>query len=118
MLTPRRIVFLAAFFLTSFLARSEPLAFPGAEGWASETVGGRGGEVYIVNNLNAEGEGSLREALEAEGPRTVLFNVGGLIDLEGSSLVISNPYHNGGWAIDSLSWNYDYRRGIRCGKDA
>ncbi|MBE9067132.1 hypothetical protein IQ260_10740 [Leptolyngbya cf. ectocarpi LEGE 11479] len=66
-------------------------AFPGAEGFGAKSVGGRGGRVFEVTNLNDRGPGSLRAAIEAEGPRTVVFRVGGTIELE-SSLRIENPY--------------------------
>jgi pectate lyase len=66
-------------------------AFPGAEGFGAYTVGGRGGKVFLVNNLNDSGPGSFREACEAEGPRIVVFRVGGVIELE-SRIRIENPY--------------------------
>ncbi|HEY2157654.1 MAG TPA: hypothetical protein VGH33_18640 [Isosphaeraceae bacterium] len=66
-------------------------AFPGAEGTGAATPGGRGGKVYVVANLSDSGPGSFREAVEAEGPRTVLFGVAGLITLE-KPVEINHPY--------------------------
>ncbi|KJD34782.1 pectate lyase [Tamlana nanhaiensis] len=68
------------------------LAFPGAEGYGRLAIGGRGGKVVEVTNLNDDGPGSFREAVTKDiGPRTVVFNVSGNIELK-SRLVISQPY--------------------------
>ena len=67
-------------------------AFPGAQGGGAAAVGGRGGRVIEVTNLNAAGPGSLRAACEAKGQRIVTFRVSGIIDLAGKAITIRNPY--------------------------
>jgi len=65
-------------------------AFPGAWGGGMFTTGGRGGKVIAVTNLNDSGPGSLRAALEAEGPRIVVFRVAGTLKINGD-LNINHP---------------------------
>jgi pectate lyase len=66
-------------------------AFPGATGYGANAVGGRGGRVIYVTNLNDSGPGSLRAAIDATGPRTVLFKVSGTINAR-SNLAIREPF--------------------------
>jgi hypothetical protein len=69
-----------------------PLAFPGALGWAAHTPGGRGGQIIRVTTLNAEGPGSFLEAIRTKGPRIVVFEVGGVIDLGQHEIHIDEPF--------------------------
>ena len=64
---------------------------PNIEGFGANTPAGRGGRIMVVDSLEASGAGTLREALEAEGKRTVVFAVGGVIDLR-RNIVIDDPY--------------------------
>lgn len=73
-------------------SQSQVKAFPEAEGFGENSLGGRGGKVIEVTNTgDTKGTGSLRDCVEASGPRICVFRIGGLITLN-STLTISNPY--------------------------
>ena len=72
-------------------ASSRPV-FPGAVGFGTDTPAGRGGQVLRVTNLDPAGPGSLRSALGTAGPRIVVFEVGGVLDLNGKGLSIGEPF--------------------------
>jgi hypothetical protein len=95
-------IFIAPLFTTSCVESTsgtlnEPVSYglpvlPGVSGFGLETVGGKGGRIIVVKNLNKSGEGSFAEAIAAQGPRIIVFEVAGVIDLELQSLRIRNPY--------------------------
>src|SRR5262245_57679564 len=91
--TARRCLVICAVLCSSSLIGGalHAVAFLGAEGQGASSVGGRGGAVLFVTSLADSGPGTLRAALGASGPRTVIFRVGGTITLQ-SPLVITNPY--------------------------
>jgi hypothetical protein len=66
-------------------------AEPPVRGWAN-TEGGRGGRIIRVTNLNADGPGSFKWAVEQKGPRIVVFEVSGAIDLNLGTITIREPY--------------------------
>lgn len=61
-------------------------------GWIKHVVGGLGGKIIKVTNLNATGKGSLYAAIKAKGARVIVFEVSGTIDLKGKNLDIKSPF--------------------------
>jgi hypothetical protein len=69
-------------------------AFPGAEGWGADNVGGRGGQVVLVTTLNWTGPGSFLAALARRAPRIIVFTVSGVINNQTSGFQLHGPYSN------------------------
>jgi hypothetical protein len=82
----------AAHTLAASAPTEELPAFPGAQGWAARTPGGRGGNIIRVTTLAAEGPGSFVEAVLAKGPRIVVFEVGGIVDLDLRTITLREPF--------------------------
>ena len=92
-------------FVSSGRDRSEPVVtaasayeapdglpvFPGAEGFGTRTRAGRGGKVFAITSLADSGPGTLRAALQDGSPKTIVFRVGGLIELK-SHLFVAHPF--------------------------
>jgi hypothetical protein len=72
-------------------AASKPPVFERL-GWAGGTPGGDGGQVIRVTTLATDGPGSFRAAVTAKGPRTVVFDVAGVVDLGRKSIKIVEPF--------------------------
>lgn len=73
------------------LAQAQPTRFQ-ALGWAARTPGGKGGRVLRVTSLASQGPGSFREAVTTKGPRIIVFDIAGVIDLGRKSIKIREPF--------------------------
>lgn len=70
-------------------AERQTISFPGADGHGKYSQGGRLGAIIPVTSLADSGPGSLRACAEAQGPRSCIFKVGGIIHLEKPILVLA-----------------------------
>jgi hypothetical protein len=97
--------------LSLFLSSVSALAFPGAEGFGRNAIGGRNGKVYVVSNLNDSGAGSLRDAV-SKPDRIVVFSVGGLIKISDRMVVskrvsiLGQTAPGGGITVYGNGWSF------------
>jgi hypothetical protein len=88
-----RVALLGALLFSSETFSADKLrAFSGAVGAAATTPGGRGGQIVRVTTLAPDGPGSFLEAVKQPGPRIVVFEVGGIIDLAENTVKVTEPF--------------------------
>jgi hypothetical protein len=83
---------LIGFFCMLFGYSTAQNIIPANVSFGNPTQGGLNGKIILVTTLNPEGPGSIKEAIETKGPRVVLFEVGGVIDLNKGNLDITEPF--------------------------
>jgi hypothetical protein len=88
----RLLTLLLGFCCTLYGQATAQANIPSNVAFGSPTQGGLNGKIIRVTNLNAEGSGSIREAIETKGARIVVFEVGGIIDLKKSGLEVTEPF--------------------------
>jgi pectate lyase len=85
---PKTLLGAALAFCAAASAQALPV-IPGSAGFGMDTKAGRGGAVFKVTNLDADGAGSLKACIDASGPRTCVFEISGAIHVT-SDLTIRN----------------------------
>ena len=68
------------------------LSLPASPALAAHTVGGSNGQILRVTTLAPDGPGSLKAAIDTPGPRIIVFEVGGVIDMGGKSISVTEAY--------------------------
>jgi pectate lyase len=86
----RKIALVLTVTLTALLVCAAPASSRPLQGFGADTVGGSGGESYVVTSLADSGPGTFRDAVSASN-REITFAVGGTIEL--SSTVRVTGHH-------------------------
>lgn len=90
----KKILFSLILLTTSITMMGQVPAFPGAEGHGRYVTGGRGGEIRHVTTLLDDGKtsttGTLRWAVNGNTEKTVVFDVGGIIELTRDLVIGAN----------------------------
>lgn len=91
----RRSILIPALLIATLSASCAPggdVPGPDTRRFGAATRAGSGGKIIRVTNVNADGPGSLAAAIAEKGPRIVVFEVGGVIDLNGRTLGVTEPF--------------------------
>lgn len=118
MISRKVFVCVTAVVLSALPAFAQTAAFPGALGFGSYATGGRNGTIYHVTTLTDSGAGSFRDAVSS-GNRTIVFDVGGTINLVtavscASSLTIAGQTAPGGIVLNGGEISFANRNNIIC----
>jgi|HubBroStandDraft_1064217.scaffolds.fasta_scaffold03153_19 hypothetical protein len=77
--------------IAGLLLLAQIAAFPGAMGGGTLTIGGRGGTIMEITNLNDSGTGSFRACVTGSGPRTCVCRVSGAVPVN-SDITVGSPF--------------------------
>ncbi|WJV66579.1 right-handed parallel beta-helix repeat-containing protein [Pectobacteriaceae bacterium CE70] len=86
------LLFAVLFGACVLAANAATTAAPDLKGFGTDTVAGSGGKIIRVTTLASTGTGSLRTALATKGARIIVFEVGGIIDLDEHDLKLTEPF--------------------------
>ena len=86
------IFYILKIIIAILLLTESAYSFSSLVGFGNDTSAGNSGRIILVTNLKSDGTGSLRDALGTKGPRIVVFEVGGVIDLGKKSIDIDEPF--------------------------
>lgn len=86
------LISVGTFLLFSTITFCQDALYHQTNGFGTDQLAGLSGDVYKVTNLNNDGPGSLRSFIKMSGPRIIVFEVGGIIDLDEEDLTINDGF--------------------------